>query len=56
MESLKDLLRRELAPEAEALSSLLQSEFGIRPDPKRSYHDYVFEIESELPGVSKPGK
>jgi hypothetical protein len=56
MDNLRELLKRELASEAEDLSSLLSQEFQVLPEGGRPADAYVFEIEKALPGVSKAGE
>jgi len=53
MDNLEERLIRELAPEAEALSSLLNQKFYIEQDDNRPASAYVFEIEKPLPGFYK---
>lgn len=49
MDTLRDLLRRELASDANHLSEMLNKEFEIRRDGSRTPDDYVFEVEKALP-------
>lgn len=53
MDNLRELLRRELASDANDLSGLLSREFEMDPDGSRPAADYVFEVEKALPGVAK---